>query len=157
MVLSDKFSASRFWDDIKKYRATQFNYLGAVIPILEKQPEKPDDIDNTIKVAFGAGCPAGGHGPLREEVRPDLYGGVRHERDRHPRPCDALRQEARVVRKVPAIYDVRLFDDEDKRCRLMCRASSFSGPESALHDDARILQHAGQDPGNLQEPLVPHG
>jgi crotonobetaine/carnitine-CoA ligase len=57
MVLSDKFSASRFWDDIRKYKATQFNYLGAVIPILNKQPEKPDDHDNPVRIAFGAGCP----------------------------------------------------------------------------------------------------
>jgi crotonobetaine/carnitine-CoA ligase len=57
VVLSDKFSASRFWGDIRKYKATQFNYLGAVIPILEKQPEKPDDLDNPVKIAFGAGCP----------------------------------------------------------------------------------------------------
>jgi crotonobetaine/carnitine-CoA ligase len=57
VVLSDKFSASKFWGDIRKYKATQFNYLGAVIPILEKQPEKPDDLDNPVKIAFGAGCP----------------------------------------------------------------------------------------------------
>jgi crotonobetaine/carnitine-CoA ligase len=57
MVLSDKFSASRFWDEIRSCGATQFNYLGAVIPILAKQPEKPDDIVNPIKIAFGAGCP----------------------------------------------------------------------------------------------------
>jgi carnitine-CoA ligase len=57
MVLSDKFSASRFWNDIRKHKATQFNYLGAVIPILNKQPEKPDDHDNPVRIAFGGGCP----------------------------------------------------------------------------------------------------
>jgi carnitine-CoA ligase len=57
VVLSDKFSASKFWGDIRKYNATQFNYLGAVISILEKQPEKPDDLGNPVKIAFGAGCP----------------------------------------------------------------------------------------------------
>jgi carnitine-CoA ligase len=57
MVLSDKFSASRFWDEIRKYKATQFNYLGAVIPILTKQPERPDDRDHAAHIAFGAGCP----------------------------------------------------------------------------------------------------
>jgi crotonobetaine/carnitine-CoA ligase len=57
MVLSDKFSASRFWDEIRKYEATQFNYLGAVIPILNKQPQKPNDRDNPVRIAFGAGCP----------------------------------------------------------------------------------------------------
>ena len=40
MVLSDKFSATRFWEEIRKYQATQFNYLGAVIPILEKAAGK---------------------------------------------------------------------------------------------------------------------
>ena len=59
MVLSDKFSASRFWDDIRRYGATQFNYLGAVIPILAKQPPRPDDLDNPAKIALGAGCPPG--------------------------------------------------------------------------------------------------
>ena len=57
MVLSDKFSASRFWDDIRKYGATQFNYLGAVIPILDKQAARPEDIDNPVRIALGAGCP----------------------------------------------------------------------------------------------------
>ena len=52
MVLSDKFGATRFWHEIKKYQATQFNYLGAVIPILEKQPEKRDDLDNPAKSPF---------------------------------------------------------------------------------------------------------
>jgi len=44
MLLCDKFSASRFWEEIR-HCATQFNYLGAVMPILAKQPEKPDDLD----------------------------------------------------------------------------------------------------------------
>jgi crotonobetaine/carnitine-CoA ligase len=113
MVLSDKFSASRFWDDIKKYGATQFNYLGAVIPILEKQPEKPDDINNTVRVAFGAGCPQAvmerfekrfgltcmegfGMTEIGIPVHVTLY-------DRRPGSCG----------KPLPIYDVRLFDDDD--------------------------------------------
>jgi carnitine-CoA ligase len=58
MVLLDRFSASRFWDEIRDYGATQFNYLGAVIPILAKQPERSDDLDNPARIALGAGCPA---------------------------------------------------------------------------------------------------
>jgi crotonobetaine/carnitine-CoA ligase len=57
MVLLDRFSASRFWDEIRHYGATQFNYLGAVMPILAKQPERPDDLDNPARIALGAGCP----------------------------------------------------------------------------------------------------
>jgi crotonobetaine/carnitine-CoA ligase len=56
VVLSDRFSASRFWDEIRKYGATQFNYLGAVMTILAKQEPKENDHDNPVKIAFGAAC-----------------------------------------------------------------------------------------------------
>jgi carnitine-CoA ligase len=56
--LDKKFSASRFWDRIRFYGATQFNGLGAMIPILMKQPEKPDDADNPVRKIISAACPA---------------------------------------------------------------------------------------------------
>jgi crotonobetaine/carnitine-CoA ligase len=57
VVLSDRFSASRFWDEIRKYGVTQFNYLGAVMTILAKQEPRKDDADNPVKIALGAACP----------------------------------------------------------------------------------------------------
>jgi len=56
--LDRKFSASRFWDRIRYYGATQFNGLGAMIPILMKQPEKPSDTDNPVTVVHSAACPS---------------------------------------------------------------------------------------------------
>ena len=113
MVLSDRFSASRFWDEIRACGATQFNYLGAVIPILAKQPVKEDDPDNPARIAFGAGCPAA----IMEEVeaRFDIkclegfgmteIGIPIHVKvdDRRPGSCG----------KPMDIYDLKLFDDED--------------------------------------------
>jgi len=57
-ALDKKFSASRFWDSIRGYGCTQFNALGAMIPILMKQPEKPDDADNPVRLVISAACPA---------------------------------------------------------------------------------------------------
>ena len=57
IVLKDRFSAGTFWDDIRKYGATQFNYLGAVMTILSKQPPKDNDADNPVKICIGAACP----------------------------------------------------------------------------------------------------
>jgi crotonobetaine/carnitine-CoA ligase len=37
---------------------TIFNGLGAMLPILMKQPERPDDADNPVRVVFSAACPA---------------------------------------------------------------------------------------------------
>lgn len=58
MVLSRRFSASRFWDEIRRFGVTTFNALGAMIPILMKQPPRPDDADNPVNLVFSAACPA---------------------------------------------------------------------------------------------------
>ena len=48
VALSRKFSASRFWDEVRSFNATTFNTLGSMIPILMKQPPKPNDTDNNV-------------------------------------------------------------------------------------------------------------
>ncbi len=58
VVLSRRFSARRFWDEIRAGGVTTFNALGAMIPILMKQPERADDAGNPVRVVFSAACPA---------------------------------------------------------------------------------------------------
>ncbi|MCX5849894.1 MAG: AMP-binding protein [Deltaproteobacteria bacterium] len=58
VVLAKKFSASRFWDDIRKYNVTTFNTIGAMIPIMMKQPEKPTDRQHKVRFIISAACPA---------------------------------------------------------------------------------------------------
>jgi len=57
MVLAERFSASGFWPDIKKYGCTEFNYIGSILPILLKAEPRDDDTDNPLRVMFGGGCP----------------------------------------------------------------------------------------------------
>ena len=57
VVLARKFSASRFWDDIRKYRITAFNTIGAMIPILMKQPPRENDHINNVRFTLSAACP----------------------------------------------------------------------------------------------------
>lgn len=57
LALGEGFSATRFWDDCRRYGAHVFNYVGGMIPILMKQPEQPDDADNPVRVAWGAAAP----------------------------------------------------------------------------------------------------
>ncbi|MBW1984742.1 MAG: AMP-binding protein [Deltaproteobacteria bacterium] len=56
--LEKKFSASGFWDAIRRYGATQFNGIGALMPILMKQPKKTNDADNPVRMILSAACPA---------------------------------------------------------------------------------------------------
>lgn len=57
VALGERFSASRFWDELRRHHATIFNGLGAVMPILMKQPTRPDDADNRVRAVLSAGCP----------------------------------------------------------------------------------------------------
>jgi crotonobetaine/carnitine-CoA ligase len=114
VVLSDRFSASAFWDEIRKCGATQFNYLGAVMTILAKQEPKENDRDNPVRIAFGAACPP----DVMEQVEERFglvclegfgmteIGIVVHE-DIHARRIGSC---GRVLGEC---YQVRLVDDDD--------------------------------------------
>ena len=66
LALGEHFSASRFWDECRRYEAVEFNTLGAMIPILLKQPPRPDDADNPVRVVLSAACPAHAWRPFEE-------------------------------------------------------------------------------------------
>jgi carnitine-CoA ligase len=57
LALGVRFSASRFFDDCRRYDAVSFNTLGGMISILLKQPPRPDDADNPVRTVLSAGCP----------------------------------------------------------------------------------------------------
>lgn len=58
VALSQRFSASKFWDEVRYFGATTFNLLGAMIPILMKQPPRPNDRDNKVRLIITSACPA---------------------------------------------------------------------------------------------------
>ena len=53
LSLARRFSASRFLADIRHYGVTWFNYTGKLLTYLLATAERPDDADNTLRVAFG--------------------------------------------------------------------------------------------------------
>lgn len=57
LVLARRFSASKFWDDIRRFRCTEFNYIGGILPILWKAEPKSDDNINSLRLMMGAGAP----------------------------------------------------------------------------------------------------
>lgn len=58
LALAERFSASRFWADVARYEAVEFNALGAMIPILLKQPPSAADRDHQVRSVLSAACPA---------------------------------------------------------------------------------------------------
>ena len=54
LVIVDRFSASRFWGQVREARATVVNFIGMMMPVLSKNPEMPDDADNTVRLFYGS-------------------------------------------------------------------------------------------------------
>lgn len=61
LALARKFSASRFWDDVRKHEATVFVYIGEVCRYLLAQPPQPDDKVHKLRAITGNG------------MRPDVW------------------------------------------------------------------------------------
>ncbi|WP_341249466.1 AMP-binding protein [Cupriavidus pauculus] len=57
LAMVERFSASRFWDDVRRHGVTHIHYLGSVVPMLLKQPPRDNDREHKVKVAWGGGCP----------------------------------------------------------------------------------------------------
>ena len=61
IAMRRKFSASRFWDDVRRYRATHFQYIGEFCRYLMNQPARPDDREHEVRAIIGNG------------LRPDIW------------------------------------------------------------------------------------
>ena len=55
-VLLKKFSAKKFWKQIRKNKITKLHYLGGILDILIKQRTKDTDSKHHVELAFGAGA-----------------------------------------------------------------------------------------------------
>jgi citronellyl-CoA synthetase len=55
VAIGRKFSATKFWDDIRKYNATMFAYVGEMCSYLMNQPPTPNDKNHSIRAVIGNG------------------------------------------------------------------------------------------------------
>ena len=58
LVLLPRFSASGFLDSARRHGATEFNAIGAMLEILMRQPERPDDADTSLRLCYTGPSPA---------------------------------------------------------------------------------------------------
>jgi carnitine-CoA ligase len=57
LVLAGRFSASAFLDIARRHGATEFNAIGAMLEILMRQPERPDDADTPLRLCYTGPAP----------------------------------------------------------------------------------------------------
>ncbi len=53
VALRERFSASQFLADVRRYGVTYFNYVGKPLSYILATPEQPDDADNPLRRCFG--------------------------------------------------------------------------------------------------------
>ena len=54
LVVVERFSASRFWDEVRRARATVVNFIGMMMQVLAKQPPASDDRRNSVRLFYGS-------------------------------------------------------------------------------------------------------
>jgi crotonobetaine/carnitine-CoA ligase len=73
LILVERFSASRFWDDVHAFRANAFNFIGALLAILANADPGPHEQGHALKTLYGA--PSMPH-PELQQIE-ERFGGVR--------------------------------------------------------------------------------
>jgi len=114
LIIDRRFSASRFWDIVRREGITAFNGMGEMLRILLKQPPSEADTGNSVRMVIGAAAPA----EIVEQFEArfdvavlDVYGltetgpvtAITWE-DRRPGSCGVA---------VPW-YEVRVVDEDDR-------------------------------------------
>ena len=73
IAISSRFSASGFWDDVRRFRADVAHGIFSMVPILMKQPPRPDDADQPARRFYFAQGRRGLRAPLQLPHRRGLW------------------------------------------------------------------------------------
>jgi len=116
-VIVDRFSASRLWDDCRRWECTEANYIGGIIPILLKQEEQENDADNPVRLMVGAAAPQDEWHAFQDRFNTkilEVY-GMTECYCCLVSPYDEPR--AGACGKTITGWDVRIVDDDDNECK----------------------------------------
>ena len=107
-ALSPRFSASRFWEEVRAFDASVFNFMGATLTILWKQPPSDRDQDHRVRLAWGVPMPEWQHEWTRRFGIPllQVYGSTDAGVPVYD-PVDGSQRPGRAG-KVTTWYDVRI-------------------------------------------------
>ncbi|MDE0195305.1 MAG: AMP-binding protein [bacterium] len=116
-VLEQRFSAGGFWDTCRTKGVTAFNYMGALLMMLWKQPARPGDADHPVRRGFGAPCPPDIWEPFEErfDVRlTEVYGSTEVPIVTQNGMAAAALADRRIgtAGRPSGLYDMRIVDED---------------------------------------------
>ena len=113
-AIGERFSASGFWDEMRRAGATVFDFMGATLTMLHKRPPAADDADHRVRLAWGVPVPE--FAPEFEErfgLRlVEAYGSTDAGVPIY-QPLDEPRRPGSCGRAIPQ-YDIAVVDTEDR-------------------------------------------
>lgn len=163
-VIVERFSASRLWDDCRRWECTEANYIGGIIPILLKQEPREDDADNPVRLMVGAAAPEDEWNAFQKRFNTkilEVY-GMTECYVCLASPYDEPR--AGSCGKPITGWEVRIVDDDDNECEpgrlgeFICRSNRmwvgttgyYKKPEATLELWQNMWIHTG-DLGRMDE------
>ncbi|MDY7038688.1 MAG: AMP-binding protein, partial [Thermodesulfobacteriota bacterium] len=124
-AMGERYSARAFWNEIRKYKANHFHFLGGMPLIIYNQPPKTDDADNPAKTAWGGPIPLDIAESFEKRFGVKLYCGfyglteasgvtwISAEEADTLKAKGKLAQALGMGREQKDIYEVRLVDDDE--------------------------------------------
>ena len=111
-AIGERFSVSGFWPEVRRFGATVFDFMGATLTMLHKQPPSPDDADNLVRLGWGVPVPESADDFERRFGLHlvELYGSTDAGLPIY-HPVDVPRRAGSCGTVIEA-YDVRLFDEQ---------------------------------------------
>lgn len=113
-AIGDRFSVSGFWNEVRMFKATVFDFMGATLTMLHKAPAQVTDADNRVRLAWGVPVPE-----FAEEFERrfglqlvELYGSTDAGLPIY-QPLNERRRPGSCGRVISS-YDVQLFDESDR-------------------------------------------
>jgi carnitine-CoA ligase len=116
VVMHEKFSASRFWDICRTEQITSFTYMGSLLTLLMKQPERHDDGDNPVRMIQGAPVPLEIYEDFEKRFNlkiTEAYGSTEVGLAMVNR-AESFRKGS--CGKAVSVYEVEIHDENDQPC-----------------------------------------
>jgi crotonobetaine/carnitine-CoA ligase len=112
-AIGERFSASGFWEEVRRFGATVFDFMGATLTMLHKRPPAPDDKDHHVRLAWGVPMPEfAPEFEARFGIRlVEAYGSTDVGVPIY-QPLDEPRRPGSCGRVIPQ-YDIAVVDEQD--------------------------------------------
>ena len=119
LAVAPRFSATQFWDDIRRFGATQFNTLGAMTNILWKLPPSPADRDHRLRLCMTVPVPKEIYQQMQQRYHVQItsvYAMTENCAVTLFTPDDPP-TKAGSAGKTRGYAEIRIVDDEGRECR----------------------------------------